>query len=183
VRESWRARVLGRLRGYPGRKWLVRHGLRIGEGVYIGERVSFDHGFPWLISIGDHATITAGTRILAHDASTKRPTGHTRLGRVDIGEGVFIGAHAVVLPGVRIGDHAIVGAGSVVRGDVAAGAVVVGNPAVQVATVDEFAAKHEARMQQRPCYPRAGYSSYDGVTPQNMARMRAELADGCGYVG
>ena len=150
--------------------------------MYIGERVAFDHGFLWLISIGDNTTITAGARILAHDASTKRLTGYSRVGRVDIGERVFIGAHALVLPGARIGDGAIVGAGSVVRGDVAPGAVVMGNPAVPVATVAEFVAKHRARMEVRPSYPRAGFSSYDGVSEANVARMRAELAEGCGYV-
>ena len=43
---------MGRLRGYPGRRWLIRHGLQVGRDVYIDD-FAFDHGFLWLISIGD----------------------------------------------------------------------------------------------------------------------------------
>ena len=48
---------------------------------------------------------------------------------VEIGKQVWIGASAVILPGVKIGDGAIVGAGSVVVQDVPAGAMVAGKPA------------------------------------------------------
>jgi acetyltransferase-like isoleucine patch superfamily enzyme len=48
---------------------------------------------------------------------------------VIIGDDVWIGGHVIVLPGVTIGDHATIGAGSVVRHDVPPGAVVAGNPA------------------------------------------------------
>lgn len=48
---------------------------------------------------------------------------------VHIGNDVWIGQRAIILPGVRIGDHAIVGAGAVVTKDVPAGAIVGGNPA------------------------------------------------------
>jgi acetyltransferase-like isoleucine patch superfamily enzyme len=51
---------------------------------------------------------------------------------VDIGRNVWIGAHAVILPGIRIGDGAIIGAGAVVNRDVAAGDVVAGVPAVSI---------------------------------------------------
>jgi acetyltransferase-like isoleucine patch superfamily enzyme len=46
-----------------------------------------------------------------------------------VGRNCFIGAHAIVLPGVRIGDGCIVGAGAVVTGDVPDGCIVAGNPA------------------------------------------------------
>ena len=48
---------------------------------------------------------------------------------VVIGANVWIGGGAVILPGVTIGDDAVIGAGSVVARDVAAGVIVVGNPA------------------------------------------------------
>jgi maltose O-acetyltransferase len=178
----WRRRLLSRLRGLPSRRWLVRHGLSVGRDVYIHEQAHFDHGFLWLISIGDESTITAGVRILAHDASPKRSTGYTRVGRVDIGRRVFIGANAIVLPGVKIGDDVIVGAGSVVREDVRPGVVVMGNPAVEVATQRAFTAKHGERIAERPCYPREGFSSYEHVSAENVRRMRSELASECGYI-
>jgi maltose O-acetyltransferase len=179
---GWRRELLGRLRGHPSRRWLVRHGLRLGRDVYIDDFAAFDHGFLWLISIADEAVLSAGVRIVAHDGSTNHWTGYIRLGRVDIGRRAYIGAHAIVLPGVSIGDNAIVGAGSVVRHDVPPGVVVMGNPAVEVGTVDDFAAKHLSRLEQRPRYPRAGFSAYDYVTPENMLAMIEDLADGSGYV-
>jgi acetyltransferase-like isoleucine patch superfamily enzyme len=48
---------------------------------------------------------------------------------VTVGDDVWIGARAVILPGVHVGDHAVIGAGAVVRGDVPAWAVVAGVPA------------------------------------------------------
>jgi maltose O-acetyltransferase len=177
----WRA-LLNRLRGYPSRKWLVRHGLRLGRGVYIDDFAAFDHGFPWLISIDDEAVISAGVRIVAHDGATKHWTGYIRVGRVDIGRKAYIGAHSIVLPGVSIGEGAIVGAGSVVRRDVEPGSIVMGNPAVEVGTLEDFTAKHLGQIAERPCYPRAGFSAYEYVSTENMSRMREDLVDGTGYV-
>jgi maltose O-acetyltransferase len=181
-RPSLRRVVLSRLRGYQSTAWLVKRGLRLGRDVYIGE-VYFDYGFLWLISIGDESVLTNGVRIVAHDASTKHWTGYTRIGRVDIGRRVYIGVGSVVLPGVHIGDEAVVGAGSVVSRDVPARTVVVGNPAEPIATLEEFSAKHRERIAGRPCYPRAGFSSYDEeVSQENIDRVRRELVDGPGYV-
>ncbi len=180
--RGWRRDLLNRIRGHPSRRWLVQRGLQLGRDVYIDDFAAFDHGFPWLISIDDEAVLSAGVRIVAHDGSTKHLTGYIRVGRVHIGRRAYIGAHAIVLPGVSVGDGAIVGAGSVVRADVGAGAIVMGNPAIEVGMVADFADKHARRIAERPCYPRAGFSSYDYVTPGNMQRMNRELADGCGYV-
>jgi maltose O-acetyltransferase len=119
---------------------------------------------------------------VAHDGSTKHWTGYIGVGRVDIGRKVYIGAHSLVLPGVTIGDNAIIGAGSVVRRDVREGAIVAGNPAVEIGTLEDFTIKHIGRMAERPCYPREGFSAYEHVRPENMRRMREELADGRGYV-
>jgi acetyltransferase-like isoleucine patch superfamily enzyme len=49
-----------------------------------------------------------------------------------IGKNCFIGAHAIIMPGVRVGDECIVGTGSVVTKDVPAHSIVAGNPAVIV---------------------------------------------------
>ena len=87
------------------------------------------------VTIGDGTLIAPGVQILAadhpRDAATRRAG--LELGRpVHIGRNVWIGAGALVLPGVCIGDDAIVGAGSVVTRDVPAGATVAGNPARQL---------------------------------------------------
>ncbi len=173
--------LLRRLRGYPSSALLVKRGLKLGRDVYLGD-VSFDHGFLWLISIGDESVLSSDVRILAHDGSTKHWTGYIRIGRVDIGRRVYIGAGSIVLPGVRIGDDAIVGAGSVVSRDVPPLTVVAGHPAAPIGTLEDFVTKHRDRMSVRPRYPRAGFSAYEYVTDENMERMRRELRDGPGYV-
>lgn len=50
-------------------------------------------------------------QILAHDASTKRYLGYTKIGRVLIGNNVFVGAGTIILPSVAIGNNVIIGAG------------------------------------------------------------------------
>lgn len=73
-----------------------------------------------------------GVQILAADHPRDAATRDAGLefGRpVDIGRNVWIGAGALILPGVTVGDEALIGAGSVVTRDVPAGAAVAGNPA------------------------------------------------------
>jgi len=89
-------------------------------------------------------------RVLAHDASMKRRLGRTRVAPVAIGRRVYIGADAIVLPGVTIGDDAVVGAGSVVTHDVPPGAVVAGNPARRISSVAEHLERHRVRMAAHP---------------------------------
>ena len=63
-------------------------------------------------------------------------------GRVTIGNSCFIGMNSLLLPGVELGDHTIVGAGSVVTKSFPEGNVVIaGNPARPICTLEEFRAK------------------------------------------
>lgn len=86
------------------------------------------------VSIGDKTQIGPGVQILTADHprdAASREAG-LEFGRpVRIGRNVWIGGGALILPGVTIGDDAVVGAGSVVTRDVASGQTVVGNPAKQ----------------------------------------------------
>jgi maltose O-acetyltransferase len=137
-------RLYCRLRRIPDVDELRRRGASIGSGVWFGNDVTIDYGFASLVSVGDDCTVSDRVILLAHDASTKRHIGYTRVAPVSIGRRVFLGAGAIVLPGVTIGDDAIVGAGSVVRGDVAPGTVVAGNPARVIRTTEEYVARHRA---------------------------------------
>lgn len=65
-----------------------------------------------------------------HDLSTLRLP--LMIGEITIGRNVFIGAKALILPGISIGDGAVIGAGSVVTKDVEAWSVVGGNPAREI---------------------------------------------------
>jgi maltose O-acetyltransferase len=89
------------------------------------------------VSIGEGTAIGPAVQILAsdhpRDAQLRRQK--VRFGRpVTIGANVWIGAGAIILPGVTIGDDAIVGAGSIVTRDVPAGVTVVGSPAREIET-------------------------------------------------
>ena len=100
---------------------------------------------PWLIHLGDDVTIADGVFFLTHDGGValfrdEHPD-LDNLGEIRVGNGVFIGVDAPILPGVTIGDRSVVGAGSVVTKNVNPGTVVAGNPARVVSTVDEYRVK------------------------------------------
>lgn len=80
---------------------LKRRGLRIGKNVDIFSEYPFDANYPGLISVGDNVTISSNVKILAHDASMGYQTnGACKIGIVDIGNRVFIGADTTILPNV-----------------------------------------------------------------------------------
>jgi maltose O-acetyltransferase len=171
-----------RLRGHPDLHSLERRGLRLGRWVYAGRWTLIDPGFCWLISIGDNTVMGPRVTILAHDASTRGHTGYTRIDKVQIGKRVFIGAHAVILPGTVLGDDVIVGAGSVVRGEVPSGTVVAGNPARPIGSTEEYVAQHMQGVQERPHFPFIGFTMEGGITAENKQKMIGALLDGPGYV-
>jgi len=177
-----RHRLGDRLRGEPNRDVLVRRGLSLGENVFLGDRVYIDPSHCWLVEIGDRTVISLNTIILAHDASTRRALGYSRLARVRIGADVYIGCASVILPGVSIGDGAIVGAGSMVTKDVPARTVVAGNPARIVKPVEEYFAEHSERLGRRPRWPYDGWTIPGGITPKAKRLQRELLARGEGYV-
>lgn len=129
------------------------------QGIQVGEDVRFFspcHTFvdvtnPWLLTIGDHVSITHGVTILTHDYAWSVVKGHPdSRGRilgaqsaVTIGSNVFIGMNAVITRGVTIGDHVIIGAGSVVTSDCESGWVYAGNPARKQLSLEEFRKKRE----------------------------------------
>ena len=104
--------------------------ISLGGGVFVNYNCVILDVVP--VSIGDRTQIGPAAQILAADhprSSTERATG-LEFGRpIRIGRDVWIGGGAIILPGVSIGDKALIGAGSVVTRDVPAGAVAFGNPA------------------------------------------------------
>jgi maltose O-acetyltransferase len=161
---------------------LKASGLTLGAGVFIGGGTVLDPDFAHLIAVGDQTTISIGVIVLAHDASTRRSLGYSRVAPVTIGRRVFVGARALILPGVTIGDDAIVGAGSVVTRDVESGTLVAGNPARVLGTCDEYLAATKQRMERRPRWERTGHVVSDGLTDRAIVEMRDALAAGEAFI-
>lgn len=127
-----------------------QRGVKIGRNVdIIDSYIDGCHGR--LVSIGDNVTIT-GARILTHDASTKKFIGYSKIGFVSIGNNVFIGNGAIILPGTTIGNNVIIGAGAVVASDVPDNSVIVGNPARRLCSCDDYIAKNKERLNSNDAF-------------------------------
>lgn len=117
--------------------YLRRQGVKIGENCRI-DTIDFSTE-PYLISIGDHVAVSGGSSFITHDGSVRcfKPgmTGGI-FGKIEVGNNVFIGNHCIILFNTKIGDNCIIGAGSVVRGNIPANSVVTGNPGKVISNVN-----------------------------------------------
>ena len=107
-----------------------------GVNISLGDQVYLNAGCVILdtapVTIGSRSMLGPGVHIYCaeHDHDPERRAAGWEIAKpVTLGADVWIGGGAILLPGVSIGDGAIVGAGSIVTRDVAAGQTVVGNPA------------------------------------------------------
>jgi maltose O-acetyltransferase len=162
-------------------KWLVKKGLTLGVNCYIVRSAIIDGSFPWLITIGDNCTITCNVMILAHDASTKRHLGYSKIGTVTIGNNCFLGAGAVILPNVHIGNNTIIGAGSVVTRDIPENSVAFGNPARTVCPIKDFLDSHSRAILAGPCFPKEGWTEGHGLTKERKQIIKDSVRGKVGY--
>ena len=127
IRETLRDFVLG-----------VRHflftkiyGMNIHKTARIAFRAYIDKSNPTQVYIGEETYIASGAIVLAHDYATAMICKQEGIDKnfVHIGKRCFIGANAIIMPGVKIGDEVVVGAGAVVAKDVPSHSIVVGESA------------------------------------------------------
>jgi maltose O-acetyltransferase len=159
----------------------VSRGLKVGKNFQLQKDVILDYSHIWHIEIGDDVTIAPRAIVLAHDASTKRSLGYTRLGKVTIGNRVFIGAGSIILPGVTIGDDVIVGAGSVVSNDLPSGFVAAGSPARVIRATQEYLEEKRNELGGSPQF-NSQYTTRGGITPAMKEDMNRKMKSGIGYV-
>ena len=171
-------RMLKNLRKLPKMK---AGGLTVGSNFSMQDGVSIDPSHYWHIKIGDNVTLARNVQILAHDASTKSHLGYTRIGKVSIGNTVFVGAGSIILPGVSIGDNSIIGAGSLVTTDVPPNTIVAGNPARFLCTIDEFLTKHKRQMEMLPCFGEE-YTLQENVSLSMRKGMNRQMTQRIGYI-
>ncbi|KFL43577.1 acetyltransferase [Lysinibacillus sp. BF-4] len=109
-------------------------GMTLGKQTSLALMVMPDTMFPERITVGDNSVIGFNTTILAHEYLIEE----YRLGDVIIGKNVMVGANSTILPGVTIGDGAIVSAMTLVHRDVPAGCLAGGNPMQIIYTKEQM---------------------------------------------
>ena len=131
---------------------LHKYGMQFdGQPRYIAKTVQFDDFNK--IRLSERVVISGDVRFLTHDYSYT--TAQIAIGGeilsdiaitrpISIGRNVFIGARSFVLPGTTIEDNCIVGAGTVVRGHIPSGSVVIGNPGKVICSIEHLAEKWKA---------------------------------------
>jgi len=163
--------------GFPYARYLKEKGAlrRQGTDCFIAKNAGLPDGY--LTSIGDNVWITDGCQLLCHDASVImlniRDASHLdRVAPITIGDHVFLGNRTTVLPGITIGSHAIVGAGSVVTRDIPNGEVWAGNPARHICSTESYRQKLHAATQKLPWYPLLAKSGRHVFDPHLETKLR-----------
>jgi acetyltransferase-like isoleucine patch superfamily enzyme len=130
---------------WPTDRYLRSLGVTIGRNCRIASRHFGSE--PYLVTVGDHVQITHGVKLYTHGGGwvlrLKQPN-FDCFGKISIGNNVYIGNHALIMPGVSIGNDVIIGAGSVVTKSFGDGVIIGGNPAKVIGSITDYSAK----MQQ-----------------------------------
>ena len=119
-------------------RWM---GVHIGHHCFVGLDTWLDDQFPELIEIEDDVTISFRVTVVVHD-DARRMNGvipgaaNGTVAPVRLKRGCYLGAACLILPGVTVGERAVVGAGAVVTRDVPPGKIALGVPARVVRDVD-----------------------------------------------
>lgn len=133
------------------RPWVLRKiGCKVGKDVFVGDSVKIDSGHSDLITIEDGVSIAGGTRLLCHQRDFSNycvGDEYLALGYIlkpiVLKKGCLVGMESFVMPGVTIGEGAIVGAGSLVTKDIPAWTIATGRPAKVVKEIPKREAVDE----------------------------------------
>ena len=111
--------------------------ITIGENVWISFAVSggcYIQGINGII-IGDNTVFAPGVKIISSNHDHQDLDKFIPKEEIKIGRNCWIGANAIILPGVKLGDHVVIGAGSVVTQDIPYHSIAAGNPAKIIRTI------------------------------------------------
>lgn len=138
-------------------------GTNIGEGTRVSLSAKIDRTNPSGVTIGKYSSLAFDSAILTHDFIN----GQHRATKV--GDYCFVGAKAIIMPGVTVGDHCIIGSGSVVMRDVPPNSIVMGNPG-RVMERGIMTGKFGARIASPP-----SQAGSEETAPQSDAGQSAAL--------
>lgn len=121
-------------------------GVRVGNCVqFYGISRQMFGSEPWFISIGNNCYITAGVQFVNHDGGTlilrKEQPDLEWTAPIEVGDDVYIGIRTIILPGVKIGNRCVIGAGAVVTKDIPDNSVAAGVPAKVLCSTDDYMAR------------------------------------------
>lgn len=124
---------------------LIKKGAKIGKGTKINAKLDAFGSEPYLVEIGEDCLFAVGVRFLTHDGGIKVLNSLNKfekrcdkVGKIVIGNNVYIGADAFIMPDVTIGDNCIIGAKAVVTKDVPSNSVYAGVPARKICDIEEY---------------------------------------------
>ena len=172
--------IIYRIRGEYTVNQLKKMGLCVGKNFNPQLGYELDPSHCWLIEIGDNVTFGPHVQVLAHDASSNRLLGYTKIGRVWIGNNVFVGAGSIILPNVKIGNNSIIGAGSVVTHDVPENVICAGNPA-RIISSYEYLTKNKILLEKCPVY-QEDYTLRGNITVEKKIQQKNDLNKSVGYI-
>lgn len=146
ARKAERAAILRRLLGKTGKEFVIEqpffcdygYNIEIGENFFMNVNGVILDGAK--VTFGDDVFIApnCGFYTAGHPLDAgQRKQGLEYAYPITIGNGVWIGAHVCVMPGVTIGDNTVIGGGSVVTKDIPANVVAVGNPCRVIRAITE----------------------------------------------
>lgn len=148
-------------------KYAKLQGVSIGNNVkFYGATPGMFGSEPWLIKIGNNVHIVSGCNFVNHDGGVlilrdKYPDLELTA-PIEIGSNVYIGMNCTILPGVKIGDNVIIGAGSVVTKSFQGGVVIAGVPAKVIKNLDEYIEKARANS--------LGYGQFVGLEKAKLIK-------------
>lgn len=124
-----------------------KEGMIVEEGVSIVGEANFGSE-PYLIHLHRNCRISMRVTFINHDGATwafrndcPQYAHVIKFGKIEVGEYSFVGANSTIMPGVVIGDHCVIGAGSLVTKSVPSGTVYAGVPAKFICTTEQYAEK------------------------------------------
>jgi acetyltransferase-like isoleucine patch superfamily enzyme len=144
------------------RKYLVKEGATIGKGTRLNGDVLTFGTEPYLITVGENCLFADGVRMITHDGGVKVLNDLNyfeqrmdKLGSITIGNNVYVGMDAFIMPGVTIGNNVIIGAKAIVTHNIPDNSVAVGIPARVIYTIDDY---YNSAVAKNVFYPTLGLS-------------------------